>query len=299
MDEPSPSTTSPSPSPRGWLDKLVQLIAGEPRNREDLIETLETAQERGLLDHGALAMIEGVLELHELRARDLMIPRGQMAVLEHTMNFDELLQRMLESGHSRYPVIGEDRDEVLGLLLVKDLLHLIPNPRDDAQDEDLQAAFDIAPYLRPALFVPESKRIDALLAELRASRNHLALVIDEYGGIAGLVTIEDILEEIVGAIDDEHDVAEDVLIRAAGNDRYIVHALTPIEEFNAATGAELSDEDFDTIGGFVTHAMGHLPQRDEAIELGGFKFRVISADRRRLHRMRVTRLGAHMPSAES
>ncbi len=299
MEEPSPSSASPSPSPRGWLDKIMQLIAGEPRNREDLIETLETAQERGLLDHGALAMIEGVLELHELRARDLMIPRGQMAVLEHRMGFDELLQQMLASGHSRYPVIGEDRDEVLGLLLVKDLLHLIPNPRDGAQDEETQAAFDIAPYLRPALFVPESKRIDALLAELRTSRNHLALVIDEYGGIAGLVTIEDILEEIVGAIDDEHDVAEDVLIRAAGNDRYIVHALTPIEEFNAATGAELSDQDFDTIGGLVTHAIGHLPQRDEVIELEGFKFRVISADRRRLHRMRVTRLGAHTPPAES
>lgn len=291
MDDPSPSSASPSPSPRGWLDKLVQLIAGEPRNREDLIETLETAQERGLLDHGALAMIEGVLELHELRARDLMIPRGQMAVLEYAMSFDELLHRLLESGHSRYPVIGEDRDEVLGLLLVKDLLHLIPKSREDASEEAPQAAFDINPYLRPALFVPESKRIDALLAELRASRNHMALVIDEYGGIAGLVTIEDILEEIVGAIDDEHDVAEDVLIRAAGNDRYIVHALTPIEEFNTATGAHLSDHDFDTIGGLVTHAIGHLPQRDEVIELNGFKFRVISADRRRLHRMRVTRLG--------
>ena len=302
MDEPSPSTAGPSPSPRGWLDKIVQLIAGEPRNREDLLETLETAQERGLLDHGALAMIEGVLELHELRARDLMIPRGQMAVLEHAMNFDELLQRVLESGHSRYPVIGEDRDEVLGLLLVKDLLHLLPKTQgeaqalDETQNDEPHAEFDIAPYLRPALFVPESKRIDALLAELRASRNHMALVIDEYGGIAGLVTIEDILEEIVGAIDDEHDVAEDVLIRAAGNDRYIVHALTPIEEFNTATGAELSDEDFDTIGGLVTHAMGHLPQRDEVIELSGFKFRVISADRRRLHRMRVTRLVTHTPS---
>ncbi len=292
MDEPSPSSASPSPSPRGWLDKLVQLIAGEPRNREDLIETLETAQERGLLDHGALAMIEGVLELHELRARDLMIPRGQMAVLEQRLSFNELLEHVLETGHSRYPVIGEDRDEVLGLLLVKDLLHLIPKTRSEAPEDETTAEFDISPYLRPALFVPESKRIDALLAELRASRNHMALVIDEYGGIAGLVTIEDILEEIVGAIDDEHDVAEDVLIRAAGNDRYIVHALTPIEEFNAATGAELSDADFDTIGGFVTHAIGRLPQRDEVIELEGFKFRVISADRRRLHRMRVTRLSA-------
>ncbi len=303
MDEPSSISASPPPSPRGWLDKLVQLIAGEPRNREDLLETLETAQERGLLDHGALAMIEGVLELHELRARDLMIPRGQMAVLEHSMGFDELLQRMLESGHSRYPVIGEDRDEVLGLLLVKDLLHLIPKTHNDAQDDESQGEFDIAPYLRPALFVPESKRIDALLAELRASRNHMALVIDEYGGIAGLVTIEDILEEIVGAIDDEHDVAEDVLIRAAGNDRYIVHALTPIDEFNTATGAALSDADFDTIGGLVTHAIGHLPQRDEVIELEGFKFRVISADRRRLHRLRVTRLspssGEPTPTPES
>jgi magnesium and cobalt transporter len=292
MDEPSPS--SQSVSPRGWLDKLVQLIAGEPRNREDLIETLETAQERGLLDHGALAMIEGVLELHELRARDLMIPRGQMAVLENAMSFDELLQRMLESGHSRYPVVGDDRDEVLGLLLVKDLLHLIPHAQKTVDEDPTQAlGFDIAPYLRAALFVPESKRIDALLAELRGTRNHMALVIDEYGGIAGLVTIEDILEQIVGAIDDEHDVAEDILIRAAGNDRYIVHALAPIENFNEMTGATLDDHAFDTIGGLVTHAIGHLPQRDEMVELGGFKFRVISADRRRLHRMRVTRLSAH------
>ena len=300
MDE--PSTTSPSQpiAPRGWLDKIAQIITGEPRNREDLLETLETAQERGLLEHGALAMIEGVLELHELRARDLMIPRGQMAVLEHDMSLDELLTKVRESGHSRYPVIGEDRDEVLGLLLVKDLLHLLPQSTPtDSEEGEPAASFDLAPMLRPALFVPESKRIDALLAELRSSRNHMALVIDEYGGIAGLVTIEDILEEIVGAIDDEHDTAEDVLIRAAGNDRYIVHALTPIEEFNAATGAELSDEDFDTIGGLVTHALGHLPQRDEVIELEGFKFRVISADRRRLHRMRVTRLGVHTVSSES
>jgi magnesium and cobalt transporter len=298
MDEPSPS--SQSVSPRGWLDKLVQIIAGEPRNREDLIETLETAQERGLLDHGALAMIEGVLELHELRARDLMIPRGQMAVLEHAMNFDELLQHILESGHSRYPVVGDDRDEVLGLLLAKDLLHLIPHAHNEANEAPAESPdFDIAPYLRPALFVPESKRIDALLAELRGTRNHMALVIDEYGGIAGLVTIEDILEQIVGAIDDEHDVAEDILIRAAGNDRYIVHALAPIEDFNEITGAALDDHDFDTVGGLVAHAIGHLPQRDETIELGGFKFRVISADRRRLHRMRVTRLSAHPAPHES
>ncbi len=296
MDDPSSNTPSNAVG-RGWLDRITQLITGEPRNREDLIETLETAQERGLLDHGALAMIEGVLELHELRARDLMIPRGQMAVLEHDMDIDTLLATVRESGHSRYPVIGEDRDEVLGLLLVKDLLHLLPHQQASEADDASEEPFDLAPYLRPALFVPESKRIDALLAELRASRNHMAMVIDEYGGIAGLVTIEDILEEIVGAIDDEHDTAEDVLIRAAGNDRYIVHALTPIEEFNEVTGAALSDEDFDTVGGLVTHALGHLPQRDEVIELEGFKFRVISADRRRLHRMRVTRLTPHPEQA--
>ncbi|MEW6764920.1 MAG: transporter associated domain-containing protein [Pseudomonadota bacterium] len=325
MEDPSHSSSGnhSSGQPRSWLDRLTQILAGEPRNREDLIETLETAQERGLLDHGALAMMEGVLELHELRARDLMIPRGQMAVLEHDAPFDELLRQVLDSGHSRYPVIGEDRDEVVGILLVKDLLNILPQART-ANGEDAPEPFELAPYLtdpsgkdrgspkgepaggrpwtadiRPALFVPESKRVDALLAELRASRNHMALVIDEYGGIAGLVTIEDILEQIVGEIADEHDVEEDVMIRAAGNDRYIVHALTPIEEFNEATGATLSDQDFDTIGGLVTHALGHLPQRDEAIELEGFKFRVISADRRRLHRLRVTRMAPSEAAEEA
>ncbi|MEW6446161.1 MAG: HlyC/CorC family transporter [Pseudomonadota bacterium] len=294
MDDPS----STSSQPRGWLDRLAQILAGEPRNREDLIETLETAQERGLLDHGALSMMEGVLDLHDLRARDIMIPRGQMAVVEKDTPFDILLAQVLESGHSRYPVIGEDRDEVVGILLVKDLLHAIPPRAPQESDEDRQP-FDIAPYLRPALFVPESKRVDALLAELRASRNHMALVIDEYGGIAGLVTIEDILEQIVGEIDDEHDIEEDERIRAAGNDRYIVHAQTPIDEFNTATGAALSDEDFDTIGGLVTHALGHLPKRDEVIALEGFKFRVISADSRRLHRLRVTRLAPNETAEEA
>ncbi len=302
MEDPSQSASGnhSSGQPRSWLDRLTQILAGEPRNREDLIETLETAQERGLLDHGALAMMEGVLELHELRARDIMIPRGQMSVLEHDAPFDELLRQVLDSGHSRYPVIGEDRDEVVGILLVKDLLNILPQARAaNGEDAPEFAPFELAPYLRPALFVPESKRVDALLTELRASRNHMALVIDEYGGIAGLVTIEDILEQIVGEIADEHDVEEDVMIRAAGSDRYIVHALTPIEEFNEATGAALSDEDFDTIGGLVTHALGHLPQRDEVIELEGFKFRVISADRRRLHRLRVTRMAPSEASEEA
>ena len=291
MDDPSPS--SQSSQPRRWLDRLSQILAGEPRNREDLIETLEHAQERGVLDQGALSMIEGVLEMHELRARDIMIPRGQMAVLEQDTPFDDVLRQVLDSGHSRYPVIGEDRDEVIGILLAKDLLHAIPFGREsaaDAAEEEASPPFDITPHLRPALFVPESKRVEALLSELRASRNHMALVIDEYGGVAGLVTIEDILEQIVGEIDDEHDVEEDVMIRAAGSDRYIVHALTPIDEFNEEVGAGLSDEHFDTIGGLVTHALGHLPQRDEVIELDGFEFKVVNADRRRLHRLRVTRL---------
>lgn len=291
MDD-SSSPSSPSSPPRRWLDRLTQILAGEPRSREDLMETLENAQERGVLDVGALSMMEGVLELHELRARDIMIPRGQMDVLEQDAPFEAILRQVLESGHSRYPVIGEDRDEVVGILLAKDLLHAIPlgkNGGDEATDE-AKTAFDITPHLRPALFVPESKRVEALLSELRASRNHMALVIDEYGGVAGLVTIEDILEQIVGEIDDEYDVEEDVMIRAAGSDRYIVHALTPIDDFNESVGAQLPDQDFDTIGGLITHAIGHLPQRDESIELKGFEFRIISADRRRLHRLRVTRL---------
>jgi len=288
MDDSSSSENAGQP--RSWLDRIAQLLGGEPRNREDLIETLEMAQERGLLDTGALAMIEGVLELHDLRARDIMIPRGQMDVVALNAPFEDILRQVLASGHSRYPVIGEDRDEVVGILLVKDLLHAIPLQTDGEGNGEGQAPFDISTYLRPVLFVPESKRVDALLAELRASRNHMTVVIDEYGGVAGLITIEDILEQIVGNIEDEYDVEEDVHIRAAGSDRYIVHALTPIDEFNEQLGANLPDEDFDTVGGLVTHTLGHLPQKDECIVLDGFEFRVVSADRRRLHRLRVTRL---------
>lgn len=291
MDD-SPSPSSPSSQPRtGWLERLTQILTGEPRSRDELIETLESAQERGVLEQGALKMIVGVLDLHELRARDIMIPRGQMDVLEQDAPFDAILGAVLESGHSRYPVIGENRDEVVGILLAKDMLHAIPCPREKEDEADgLESGFDLSVFLRPALFVPESMRLEALLTELRASRNHMALVIDEYGGIAGLVTIEDILEQIVGDIDDEHDVEEDERIRAAGSDRYIVHAQTPIDEFNETVGANLSDEDFDTIGGLVTHALGHLPERGEVTTLEGFEFKVVSVDRRRLHRLRVTRL---------
>ncbi|MGD9709410.1 MAG: HlyC/CorC family transporter [Halothiobacillaceae bacterium] len=288
MDDSSPSDNAGQP--RSWLDRIAQLLGGEPRNREDLIETLETAQERGLLDSTALAMMEGVLELHDLRARDIMIPRGQMDVVALDAPFEDILRQVLASGHSRYPVIGEDRDEVVGILLVKDLLHAIPLGANGEGNGEGQAPFDIAAHLRPVLFVPESKRVDALLAELRASRNHMTVVIDEYGGVAGLITIEDILEQIVGNIEDEYDVEEDVHIRAAGSDRYIVHALTPIGEFNEQVGANLPDEDFDTVGGLVTHTLGHLPQKDERIVLDGFEFRVVSADSRRLHRLRVSRI---------
>jgi len=288
MDDSSPSEHTGQP--RSWLDRIAQLLGGEPRNREDLIETLETAQERGLLDSTALAMMEGVLELHDLRARDIMIPRGQMDVVALDAPFEDILRQVLASGHSRYPVIGEDRDEVVGILLVKDLLHAIPLGANGEGNGEGQAPFDIAAHLRPVLFVPESKRVDALLAELRASRNHMTVVIDEYGGVAGLITIEDILEQIVGNIEDEYDVEEDVHIRAAGSDRYIVHALTPIGEFNEQVGANLPDEDFDTVGGLVTHTLGHLPQKDERIVLDGFEFRVVSADSRRLHRLRVSRI---------
>lgn len=290
MDDSSQSESAGQP--RSWLDRIAQLLGGEPRNREDLIETLEGAQERGLLDSTALAMMEGVLELHDLRARDIMIPRGQMDVIELNASFEEILRQVLASGHSRYPVIGEDRDEVVGILLVKDLLHAIPLGANGEENGAGRAPFDIAAHLRPVLFVPESKRVDALLAELRASRNHMTVVIDEYGGVAGLITIEDILEQIVGNIEDEYDVEEDVHIRAAGSGRYIVHALTPIDEFNEQVGANLPDTDFDTVGGLVTHTLGHLPQKDERIVLDGFEFRVVSADSRRLHRLRVTRIGA-------
>ena len=253
---------------------------GEPKDREQLVELLRDAQQRDLLDPDALAMIEGVLQVAEMQVRDIMIPRAQMTVVERDASLDKILPVIIESAHSRFPVIGDNRDEVVGILLAKDLLAY--SGPDGAKN------FSVRDILRPAVFIPESKRLNVLLKEFRASRNHMAIVVDEYGGVAGLVTIEDVLEQIVGEIVDEHDIEEDAYIKKHNDNVYAVKALTPIEEFNDYFYSKFSDEEFDTIGGLVMQRFGRLPRRGEVITIDRFRFKVLNADSRRIHLMQVT-----------
>ncbi|MDX1444334.1 MAG: transporter associated domain-containing protein [Gammaproteobacteria bacterium] len=278
---------SSSSSGLGWLGRIGQALTGEPRDRDDIVELLREAQSREIFDADAQAMLEGVLDVSDMQVRDVMIPRSQMVVIERDARLDDVLPIIIESGHSRFPVIGESRDEVQGIVLAKDLLrYWVENPA---------GGFNVREYVRPATFIPESKRLNVLLKEFRSSRNHMAIVVDEYGGVAGLVTIEDVLEQIVGEIDDEHDVEEDSEILKHNDQRYTVRALTPIEDFNEFFECELSDEEYDTVGGLVMSAIGHLPKRGETVEIDGFMFRVKRADNRRLHLLEVTVL----PPAEA
>jgi magnesium and cobalt transporter len=228
------------------------------------------------------AMLLGVLDVSNTQVRDIMIPRSHMVVLGKDDSPDDLLKTIIQSNHSRFPVIGNDRDEVVGIVLAKDVL------RHFMEDED-RKSFDIEPLLRPAVFIPESKRLNTLLAEFREGRNHMAIVVDEYGGVAGLATIEDVLEQIVGEIDDEHDQDEAATIQPQDEGRYLVLALTRIEEFNEFFGTKLSDEEYDTVGGLVMHEAGRLPRRGEQLDYAGFRFKVLRGDRRRLHSLEVTR----------
>ena len=262
-----------------WLEKLGTVISGEPGNRDELLEILNDSQSRGLFDTDAQAMLEGVLQVSETQVRDVMVPRPQMAVIEKDASLGEILPVIIESGHSRFPVIGESRDEIAGIVLAKDLLRYF--------DENPDGSFSVREYLRPATFIPESKRLNTLLKEFRASRNHMAIIVDEYGGVAGLVTIEDVLEVIVGEIDDEHDIEEDTTILRHNDQRFTMKALTPITDFNEYFSADFSDQDFDTVGGLVINEFGHLPRRSERVSLGRFEFRVIRADSRRLHLLEV------------
>jgi len=266
-----------------WLRRLVDSLTGEPRDLEQLTEVLEDARERGLIDTDVLAMLEGVLQVSEIQVRDVMVPRSQMVVVQRDEPPEKILPVVIESGHSRFPVVGEDRDEVAGILLAKDLLRYF------AQDEDSQ--FDIREVLRPAVFIPESKRLNVLLKEFRISHNHMAIVVDEYGGVSGLLTIEDVLEQIVGDIGDEYDVDEGEGIRREGERTYSVPALTRIEDFNDTFGTRFSDEEYDTIGGLVLHELGRMPRRGEAVEIGGLELKVQRADRRRIETLRVTTPG--------
>ena len=262
-----------------WLRRMKQSMKGEPRDRAQLVEGLREARRRGVLDADALSMIEGVLEVADTQVRDIMVARSQMVVLHRDDPPEQMLPVVVESGHSRFPVIGEDRDQVVGVLLAKDLLrYFAEGGRED---------FDIKECLRPVVFIPESKRLNVLLKEFRASHHHMAIVVDEYGGVSGLVTIEDVLEQIVGDIGDEYDVEDDLDIRKEGERQFTVKAQTRIEEFNQFFGSEFSDEEFDTIGGLAMNYLGRLPRRGETFVLGGLEFKVLRADRRRLEMLRV------------
>jgi len=263
-----------------FIAKMRRLLRGEPDSRDDLIELLDEQRWTNVLEKQELRMLKGVLQVSQMQVREVMIPRSQMVVLERDAPMDELLSTIVECGHSRFPVIGEDRDEVVGILLAKDVLRFfVESPGE---------TLDLTGFLRPATFIPESKRLDSLLQEFRSGRNHIAIVVDEYGGTSGLLTIEDVLEEIVGEIDDEHDRQEAEHIEQKDGHWHVM-ALTRIDEFNEYFSSELDDADYETIGGLVMREFGRLPRRGEVARRGGFSFRVAQADRRRIHTLEVTR----------
>ncbi len=279
----SEDRSSNGQSSRSWLERLGQALAGEPKCKAELIALLRDAQRRHLLDIDALVMMEGVLQVAEMQVRDIMIPRSQMVVIQNNWTLDEILPAIAESGHSRFPVIGEERDEVVGLMLAKDLL---PYFIGDRRDE-----FNVRDVLRPVVFVPESKRLNVLLKDFRTNRNHMAVVVNEFGGADGLVTIEDVVEQIVGEIEDEHDVEDDdIQIKKLEDNRFIIKALTPIEDFNEYFKSDFSDEEFDTVGGLVMQAFGRLPEREEETVIGEYRVRVVSADSRRIHILEIVEL---------
>ena len=283
-DRPNSSNGDAGASPRSFLDRLSQALLAEPSTRQELIHILREAEHRDLLAPDALEMIEGVLQVSEMQVRDIMVPRAQMDVVDKNQPPEEALPMIIDTAHSRFPMIDGDKDKVIGILLAKDLLRYFYH-KSQGQAE----RFDVEDYLRPAVFVPESKRLNVLLREFRTSRNHMAIVVDEYGGVAGLVTIEDVLEQIVGEIEDEHDVEEDdVSIRERNDGSYMVKALTPVEDFNARFGTRFDHENIDTIGGLVLSSLGHLPKRGETVEIDHFLFEVLRADSRRIHLLKVT-----------
>jgi magnesium and cobalt transporter len=262
-----------------WFKRLTETFSGEPKDLEDLSEVIVHARGRGIIDQDACEMLEGVLRVVELQVRDIMVARSQMVVVNRDDPPADILPAVIESGHSRFPVIGEDRDQVVGILLAKDLLRYFV--------EGGREAFDIKECLRPAAFIPESKRLNVLLKEFRVSHHHMAIVVDEYGGVAGLVTIEDVLEQIVGDIGDEYDTDEDLDIRREGERQFTVKGQTRISDFNSYFDSHFSDEEFDTIGGLAINFLGRLPRRGESFVMSGLEFRVLRADRRRLDTLRV------------
>jgi len=265
---------------KSWLAALKKRFFKAKDDRADLLKNLRDAQCKGIISLDALMMIEGVFQVSEMRVRDIMVPRSHLVVVQEDSGVEEMLAIVAKSGHSRFPVVDESLDNVVGILLAKDLIHY--------NDEKKRASFELKDILRPAVFVPESKRLNVLLKDFRESRNHMAMVIDEYSGGAGVVTIEDVLEQIVGEIDDEHDAADVTNIRRSGLHRYAVRGLTPLDEFNKHFDANLTNEKFDTIAGLVTFELGHLPERGEEITIDKFHFKIISANSRRIVTMQVS-----------
>lgn len=266
--------------PPTLFERLSRVFSQDPRNRSDILMLLRDAGNKGMLDQEALSIIEGAIQVADMQVREVMIPRSQMVCVEEGQEPRAFLPQIIESAHSRFPVIGDTKDEVIGILLAKDLLPMT-----------LQTGkFNIKDHLRPATFIPESKRLNVLLREFRTNRNHMAIVIDEFGGVAGLVTIEDVLEQIVGDIEDEHDIEEDHFIKPANetDKTFIVKALTPIEDFNSHFHTHFRDDEFDTIGGIIMQKFGHMPKRNESVEVAGFRFDVLNADGRRIRLLRVS-----------
>ncbi len=273
-DDKPPSSSS---QPKNLIDRIGQFLSGEPQDQDDLIDILKEAQEKRLLDGEAFSMIEGILQFSEMRVRDIMVPRVQMNVLSKDAEITSIFPTVLELGHSRFPVIEDDRSKVVGVLLAKDLLAY-------AQDNKNHT---VAEVMRPVSIVPESKRINVLLKEFRTERNHLAIVVDEYGMAAGLVTIEDVLEQIVGEIEDEHDAQEEVYVEKLSEKKYTVKALMPIDEFNEYFNSELTDEEHETIGGFIIHQIGFMPKKGDKLEYEQFRFEVVHADDRRIYMIKL------------
>jgi len=263
---------------KGWLEALKGLVSPVPQTQKQLKQLLKKLHNQQLLGSEELFMIEGALQVSGMQVRDIMVPRGQMIVLQHSDGFDQIIKKITDSGHSRFPVIDDDRDDIVGILLAKDLLGLTSGQTQK---------FEFNDFIRPASFIPESKRLNVLLREFRLNHRHMAMIVDEYGGVSGLVTIEDVLEQIVGQIDDEHDDEEEIDINQHGNSRFSVRALTPLVSFNEYFNTEFDSENIETIGGYLLGEFGHLPMRDEKVTLQDLTFRVLSADSRRVYLYQV------------
>ena len=273
---------SSEPRQKSWLARIAQVFSDEPTDTRSLLNLLRNAEQEQVLDADALSIIEGALQVSSMQVREIMIPRSQMTTVSVRQTLAEILDVVVEAAHSRFPVTGENPDQVIGILLAKDLLPLALG--DNAE------RFNLKDMIRPATCVPESKRLNVLLREFRETRNHMAVVIDEYGMVCGLVTIEDVLEQIIGEIDDEYDVDDESYIKPLGDEQYIVKALTPVEEFNEFFGSEFSEDDAATVGGLLLQELRHIPERDETVALGGYQFTVLNADSRQIRLLKLTAL---------